>query len=61
MSLDFKPGWCSECQNTGWVDCYCGGDFCVCDNHGEEPCPMCGGDSFFCDEIDDDEDAAPKP
>lgn len=54
MSLDFSPGWCSECQNTGWVDCYCGGDLCVCENGGEEPCPACGGD-FACYEIEDDE------
>lgn len=54
MSLDFKLGWCSTCQNTGYVDCYCGGDICVCENNGEEPCPACGGESAFeCDEIDD--------
>jgi len=49
MSLDHKPGWCSECQNTGMVDCYCGGDVCVC---GEEeiPCAMCGGESAFEDD-----------
>jgi len=56
MSLDFAPGYCAECNNTGMVDCHCGGDLCVCDNNGEEPCPMCGGESsFICDEIDDDE------
>lgn len=52
MSLD--PGWCSTCQNTGSVDCYCGGDLCICENNGEEPCPECGGEGFFCDEIEDD-------
>lgn len=38
---DFEePGYCDECQNTGTVGCYCGGDLCVC---GEEelPCPRC--------------------
>lgn len=51
MSLDFKPGYCGECQNTGTVQCYCGGDLCVC---GEEevPCPACGGYSGY---DDDDE------
>jgi hypothetical protein len=53
MSLDFKLGWCSTCHNTGYVDCCCGGDLCVCENNGEEQCPMCGGD-FSCDAFDDD-------
>lgn len=35
--------WCDYCCNTGWVDCYCGGDLCVCSNNGEYPCPRCDG------------------
>lgn len=54
MSLDFSPRWCSTCHNTGSVNCYCGGDLCICENNGEELCPMCGGEGFFCDEIGDD-------
>jgi hypothetical protein len=34
-------GWCEACQNTGSLDCCCGGDLCVCLNHGEYPCPHC--------------------
>ena len=50
--------WCERCHNTGWVDCYCGGDLCICENNGEEPCPKCGGD-FYCDEVQaSDEQAA---
>lgn len=50
-SLDFAPGYCTHCQNTGWVDCYCGGDLCICENNGEEPCPYCDqtGDDFYCE------------
>lgn len=40
------PGWCSTCQNTGWVNCYCGGDNCICENNGEYPCPECDGDTI---------------
>lgn len=58
MSMDFKPGWCSTCHNTGWVNCYCGGDLCVCENNGEEPCPMCGGESAY-DPFDEECDEAP--
>lgn len=33
--------WCEHCQNTGSIDCYCGGDLCICMNYGEKPCPKC--------------------
>lgn len=33
--------WCEECHNTGSVECYCGGDLCVCEYNGEMPCPCC--------------------
>lgn len=52
MSLDFRPGYCTECQNTGTVECYCGGDLCVCGEY-ETPCPMCGGESPFDEDIED--------
>lgn len=52
-----KPFYCETCYNTGWVNCYCGGDLCVCENNGEELCPVCDGmpddDDFFCEEIDE--------
>lgn len=59
MSLDFSPGWCSHCQNTGWVECYCGGDLCICENNGEEPCPYCDGASA--EDDDPGEYAEPEP
>ncbi|MAT84079.1 MAG: hypothetical protein CMD39_07290 [Gammaproteobacteria bacterium] len=49
------PCWCGEeaphcdddpysrtCGGTGTLYCYCGGDQCVCHNHGEVDCPGCG-------------------
>lgn len=33
--------YCEHCHNTGEVDCYCGGDLCVCENNGTYPCPHC--------------------
>lgn len=55
MSLDFAPGYCSTCNNTGMVDCHCGGDLCICENNGEEECPDCerAAGAFICDEIED--------
>ena len=35
---------CPRCDGHQVVNCYCGGDLCVCDNYGEEPCPFCGGE-----------------
>lgn len=29
------------CCGTGMLECLCGGDFCVCHNHGEIECPGC--------------------
>ena len=31
----------SGCGGTGMIQCECGGDFCVCHNHGEIECPGC--------------------
>ncbi len=30
-----------NCGGTGTLNCYCGGDFCVCHNHGEVECDGC--------------------
>lgn len=52
-------GWCDTCQNTGWVDCHCGGDLCICFWQGERPCPQCDGGPGYDDEdeeLDDRED-----
>lgn len=35
---------CPRCDGFGYVDCYCGGDLCVCENHGETMCPLCCGE-----------------
>ena len=37
-----ERGWCDTCGNTGSLNCFCGGDLCVCENNGEYPCPDCG-------------------
>ena len=30
------------CGGTGFLDCHCGGDLCVCHHHGQEiECPGC--------------------
>ncbi|MDJ0390595.1 hypothetical protein QMO56_21000 [Roseomonas sp. E05] len=44
------PLWCEACLNTGVVDCYCGGDLCVCECYGTAPCPACGGLLAWADE-----------
>jgi hypothetical protein len=45
MYLKPEPEWCEHCHNTGSLDCHCGGDLCVCENHGEYPCPHCRGEN----------------
>lgn len=35
---------CPRCYGDRVVDCYCGGDLCVCDNYGERDCPTCHGE-----------------
>lgn len=59
MSMDFSPGYCTHCNNTGSIDCHCGGDLCICENCGEEPCPYCdqAGDGFYCEDIEEGFDA----
>lgn len=34
---------CPHCGGLYDVPCYCGGDLCVCENHGDKTCPVCGG------------------
>ena len=34
--------YCYVCSDTGSIPCHCGGDLCICLNHGEKPCPNCG-------------------
>jgi hypothetical protein len=31
----------SSCGGTGELDCHCGGDLCVCHNHGTIECSGC--------------------
>lgn len=57
----WKPGeYCDRCQNTGEVECRCGGDLCVCGAQ-EIECPRCHGLSGheFVPGRDDDEDDYP--
>lgn len=44
-----------SCAGTGYLQCFCGGDFCVCHHHGETECPGCD-DCDFGDDDDDDYD-----
>ena len=46
-------GWCDLCQNSGYVECYCGGDICICENNGERECPRCRGQSRPADADED--------
>lgn len=41
-----------QCSGTGSIECICGGDFCVCHNHGEVDCDGCAN----CEERDDLDD-----
>lgn len=59
MLSKWQPGeYCERCQNTGEVDCHCGGDLCVCGRE-EIECPRCHGRSaepYFGAMDDDDVD-----
>lgn len=52
-----EPHRSGGCGGTGTLHCYCGGDQCVCHNHGEVECDGCEdcdvGDGFE-DDYDDD-------
>ncbi len=50
-----KVGYCDTCNNTGEIDCYCGGDLCVCGAQ-VEPCPKCDGGDFILGDYDDPEE-----
>jgi hypothetical protein len=41
----------SSCGGSGTITCYCGGDLCVCHNHGYFECPGCP-------DCEDDDDGA---
>jgi len=36
----------APCGGTGILYCICGGDFCVCHNHGEVECDGCSDCDF---------------
>jgi hypothetical protein len=38
-----------RCGGDGHLDCLCGGDFCVCHNHGDMEC-------FGCEDCEPDDD-----
>lgn len=48
------------CGGSGYVECYCGGDQCVCHHHGQEVecpgCEDCEGLDFDDDDMGDDDD-----
>ena len=48
-------GYCDRCNNTGEVDCYCGGDLCVCGQQ-ELVCPKCHGKSAYDADYDPEHD-----
>lgn len=41
---------CPRCMGDGSVNCYCGGDLCVCWNYGERDCPTCHGEGEVSEE-----------
>ena len=50
-------GLAATCDGSGFLECRCGGDQCVCYHHGEVECPgcsECNGDGEGPDERDDD-------
>lgn len=48
-----RKDFCERCQNTGWIECMCGGDICVCENYGEMECPVCFGEPPHEDDFDE--------
>lgn len=46
----------ARCHGTGMLDCHCGGDLCVCHNHGEVECDGCPDCEDFDDEGYDNDD-----
>lgn len=48
----------SSCAGTGELDCLCGGDQCVCHNHGTVECDGCGACGGYEGQYDDESDYA---
>lgn len=49
-----------RCGGHGYIRCRCGGDLCVCGNHGEIDCMGCDDcdpDDYEPDDYEDDTDA----
>lgn len=44
---------CPNCMGMRSVNCYCGGDLCVCENCGEKDCPTCWGEGEVSQEVYD--------
>ena len=44
-----------SCAGTRMLQCDCGGDFCVCHNHGEIECDGCEDCEYDDDEWPDDD------
>ncbi len=42
------------CGGLGYIECYCGGDNCVCDWNGEIPCGGCDQCEPNYDELQED-------
>lgn len=66
FEIENPPCWCGvenpyyapvheNCGGMGIIDCHCGGDLCVCHNHGEVECLGCedcqpdDNDDGYCD------------
>lgn len=43
------------CGGSGYFDCHCGGDLCVCHNHGEVECFGCSDCEHLGTDGDDDD------
>lgn len=57
-----QDGWMDRtCGGTGYLNCYCGGDFCICGNFGEAECPGCEDCEGERGDDDDFEDDRPYP
>jgi hypothetical protein len=73
VDVENPPCWCGVknphyapihggCGGDGYLDCHCGGDMCVCHNHGEVECfgcPDCQGDNEDDDDCEDGMDIRP--
>lgn len=42
---------CPRCDGWRALECYCGGDLCVCENYGERDCPLCHGEGEVSNEL----------